>query len=377
MIYKMRIFAVLFCVFCVFLMFGCAHVADQVEPVTVHVTAQVTTPMSTEDFEFVSEGNTLSGMLDQPTKDEAHALIIFIHGYGNTNVRDWWSFHDLRTRFAKLGIASLVWDKPGQGRSEGVFDINQPVESSAREVLDVVAVLRQRNVPGADRIGLWGISRAGWIAPIAMSQDPSIAFWISVSGVDDQESFGYMLESNLRIEGRSEEDVEMLLAEWGRGFEITNEGGSFEAYMAATENLRHDPFMLRFTGSPDRDAAKFKVEQTRFLTGELQVHPQTGLMIYVPGFEDMLRGLDLDVLALFGKKDTNVNWRKTKALYERTIGENPSATLRVKTFADGNHNIHQSETGGSQEMQAMQERIKSEGYYEAQIEWLAEHVLPK
>jgi hypothetical protein len=57
------------------------------------------------------------------------------------------------------------------------------------------------------KIGLWGISRAGWIAPLAMAQHPGIGFWISVSGTDDKENFPYFIESNFRIEGRSEVQI--------------------------------------------------------------------------------------------------------------------------------------------------------------------------
>jgi hypothetical protein len=35
--------------------------------------------------------------------------------------------------------------------------------------------------------------------------------------------------------------------------------------------------------------------------------------VYVPGFRDLLGRLDVPVLALFGEKDRNVDWRKTRA----------------------------------------------------------------
>lgn len=332
--------------------------------------------MTTADFEFASGGHRLSGVLDQPVAGEARALVVFVHGYGPTDVRGWHLFEDLRTRFAGLGAASLVWDKPGQGRSEGVFDIDQPVAESAQEVLDAVAELRRRGVPGAQRIGLWSISRGGWIAPLAMARDPGIGFWISVSGVDALETFPYMLEQNLRIEGRSDEQAAALAGELLRGFAITSEGGSLAEYLAATERLRHDPFMLRFTdGSPEVDPAAFAEQQRRFRSGETQIDPATGLMIYVPGFDALLSGLDVPVLALFGEKDMNVDWRRTRALYERTIGRNPKASLTVRTFPDANHNLHRAATGGLREMEEMTERVPSEGYYEAQLDWLRARVL--
>ena len=332
--------------------------------------------MVTADFAFVSGGHKLSGVLDQPTGAEARALVIFVHGYGPTDVRGWHLFEDLRTRFAALGVASLVWDKPGQGRSEGTFDVDQPVAESAQEVLDAVAELRRRAVPGAQRVGLWSISRGGWIAPLAMARDPRIGFWISVSGVDALETFPYMLEQNLRIEGRSDAEAAALAGELMRGFAITAEGGTLAEYLAATERLRHDPFMLRFTGgSPEVDPASFAEQQRRFRSGEAVVDPATGLMVYVPGFDALLSGLEVPVLALFGERDRNVDWRRTRALYERTIGANPAASLTVRTFPDANHNLHRAATGGLREMEEMTERVPSEGYYEAQVEWLRARVL--
>ena len=80
------------------------------------------------------------------------------------------------------------------------------------------------------KVGLWGIRRAGWIAPLAMAQDPGIGFWISVSGTDDKENFPYFIESNCRIEGRSEVQIRQLMSEWRRGFDLT-------ARMAALRGL--------------------------------------------------------------------------------------------------------------------------------------------
>jgi pimeloyl-ACP methyl ester carboxylesterase len=300
---------------------------------------------------------------------------VIVHGYGETDVAGRTSYYDLRSRFTGLGIATLSWDKPGCGASEGTFDANQPVESSAREVLDAIRRVRESGLPGSQKIGLWGISRAGWIAPLAITQDPDIAFWISVSGTDDKENFPYLLESNLRIEGRSEAEIHRLLGELRRGFEITSRGGSFEDYRTATQNLRRDPFMLFVSGGADENEAAFRAQQAQFLSGAFQVDEATGLQIYVPQFAQLLTRVNVPVLALFGEKDRNVNWRNTVALYTRTIGENPNAGLTIRTFPDGNHNLQQAQTGGLREVIEMTERRPSEGYFEAMEEWLRANVL--
>ena len=79
-------------------------------------------------------------------------------------------------------------------------------------------------------------------------------------------------------------------------------------------------------------------------------------MIYVANFQKILASVKVPVLAIFGEKDTSVNWRSTMALYSRTIGKNPHASLTIRTFPDGNHNIQQSRTGGLREMLEMRER---------------------
>jgi hypothetical protein len=334
-------------------------------------------PMTTRDFAFVSAGITLSGVIDQPTGGMARALVVFVHGYGPTDVRGWSMYADLRGRFATLGIASATWDKPGRGRSEGDFDIDQPVEDGAREVLDAVAHLRAQGVPGSDRIGMWGISRAGWIVPIALSRDPDVDFWISVSGVTAEDNFLYLLESNWPLEGRNAEETERLSSEWKGGLRIFRSGGSYEAYRSARAHILTDPFLTDVMGVKDfADETTYRAAQEAFLGAEnVPVEPETGMTIFVDGFDAILRGLDVHVLALFGEKDRNVDWRKTRALYEASIGRNHRARLTVRTFPDANHNIDVSETGGIREMRAMREHRKSQGYYEAQLDWLRARVL--
>ncbi|HEX2101505.1 MAG TPA: alpha/beta hydrolase [Candidatus Synoicihabitans sp.] len=338
--------------------------------------AQNLAPLQTSDFSFVSSGLTLSGVISQPAQGETKALIVFVHGYGPTDVRGWNMYADLRARFAELGIASATWDKPGQGRSEGSFDVNQPVASSAQEVVDAVADLRTRQVAGAHRIGIWGISRAGWIAPLVIQRDPHIRFWISVSGVTAEDNFLYLLQSNLPHEGSTVAEAEALIQEWKRSFELFRTGASYDEYHAATRNLRANGYLARMLGSGyTRDVYAREQAKLGGAEGARFVDVATGMTIYVANFDALLANLDIDVLALFGEKDLNVDWRKTRALYEATLGRNARASLTTRTFPDANHNLDVAETGSMREMQSKTRRRKSDGYYETQLDWLRRRVL--
>lgn len=327
--------------------------------------------MQTDLFSFDAGGNKLVGMLDSPEDQEATATIILVHGYGATNVVEQNWYYNLRTRFAGLGINTLVWDKPGCGQSEGKFDINQPVESSAAEVVAAVRALQDRNVKGSDKIGLWGISRAGWIAPLAMQAEPAIDFWISVSGTDDKENARYLLASNFPIEGRTAEETEQLVGEWQAQFNTGWQDATYQEYLDAAPNLRADPFIALLGWNGVATEAEFLAYKAGYEAGAFVVDEQTELEVYVPDFRQLLASLDKPVLALFGEKDTNVDWRSTARLYRQTIGENPNAALSIQTFPDANHNMRQSKTGGVREMQAQDGNTPyAEGYHEAMLNWL-------
>lgn len=334
--------------------------------------------MSTRDFEFTSSGKRISGILDLPTQ-ETRAIVVLIHGTGMTDVRGDNLFVRLRKTFAEIGIASVVWDKPGQGRSEGKFDDNQPLESSAQEVIDAVAELRARKVPGAQHIGLWSLSRGGWVAPLALKQDPQIRFWISVGGPPAEDNKHYLMESNLPLEGRTPAQTGELMREWRDGRRLFFSGADYDTYLAATENLRKDPSVTYFAGDLTGTRELYAADQAAFLRAKdfIEIDERTTSIVNVQGFDQILKGLEIDVLAIFGELDTNVDWRRTRALYESTIGRAPGASLLVRTFPGCNHLIYPSLTGWVREVQAAPPGGGAEcaGFYETQIEWLRQRVL--
>src|SRR5471030_3335734 len=80
--------------------------------------------IKTESFEFVHDGKKLNGLLDLPQGQEPTSIVLLVQGSGKSNIVAGNWYHDLRLNFVKLGIACCIWDKPGCGKSEGVFDID-------------------------------------------------------------------------------------------------------------------------------------------------------------------------------------------------------------------------------------------------------------
>ncbi|MEM9824706.1 MAG: alpha/beta hydrolase, partial [Bacteroidota bacterium] len=185
------------------------------------------------------------------------------------------------------------------------------------------------------------------INPIVINQHPDIQFWISVSGVDDKENFLYLYEENLKIHGVPDDTVAILSHELEQGYRISHAGKSFSTYLAATKNLRRDPWLDRFNNGRKTTEADYAAYQKGFRKEAFD--SVSGLQIYVEDFAALLSNIHCPVLALFGEKDKNVDWRKTKKLYERTMGE--KTNLQIQSFPDGNHNLFKCKTGGFYEFE--------------------------
>ncbi|MEM0934182.1 MAG: alpha/beta hydrolase, partial [Bacteroidota bacterium] len=100
---------------------------------------------------------------------------------------------------------------------------------------------------------------------------------------------------------------------------------------------------------------------------------ESGLWVYINDFDQTLLKINCPVLALFGANDSQVDWRKTKKLYEETIGANPDSELTVKVFENCNHVLQKCITCGWREDLSALKWKACDAYYETMEEWLRVH----
>ncbi len=135
-----------------------------------------------DEVEFDSHGAKLAGSILFPDNDEVHAAIVFVHGSGKQSR----NMH-VAARFASEGIAALVYDKRGVGRSGGKYEGKQSVSEKNINLLadDAIAALNVlHNHPKTKSVpkGLTGISQAGWIVPLAAEKSGTADFMVLWSG---------------------------------------------------------------------------------------------------------------------------------------------------------------------------------------------------
>jgi len=123
-----------------------------------------------EDVTFESRGATLSGSIVWPTQSPPIAAVVFVHGSG-PQARDLGPAR----RFAAQGIAALVYDKRGVGRSGGAYEGEQSVTGMniallADDAAAALDALADRASHDTTAVGFAGISQAGWIMPLAANK---------------------------------------------------------------------------------------------------------------------------------------------------------------------------------------------------------------
>jgi uncharacterized protein len=128
-----------------------------------------------------SGGLTLHGTVLAPRRSSRAAKVVrpgvvLVTGSGSGVPRE----HLLTeaTEFARRGLAVLIYDK----RSAGYTEFRRSYSELADDALGAVRVLRARPDVDPDKVGVWGLSEGGWVAPLAAARSADVAFVIVVGG---------------------------------------------------------------------------------------------------------------------------------------------------------------------------------------------------
>jgi hypothetical protein len=146
------------------------------------ILAKAVLPVHTEEISFISQGARLSGTLFIP--QVSHAAVVLVHGSGQES-----RMREFAALLAASGCVVLTYDKRGVGDSEGVYAGPEVGTNNidpanlhllAQDARAAVNVLKQK-LPSLP-LGLLGFSQAGWIIPIAATDNPLVEFMVLFSG---------------------------------------------------------------------------------------------------------------------------------------------------------------------------------------------------
>src|SRR5918995_1639278 len=135
--------------------------------------------LTSTDVSFAGFGGlTLHGTVLAPamTTGTPRPGVVLVTGSGSGTPRE----HLLTEaiEFARQGVAALIYDK----RSVGYTLFRRSYSELATDTLGAIDALRAQSGVDPAKVGVWGLSEGGWVAPLAASRSSAVAFVIVVGG---------------------------------------------------------------------------------------------------------------------------------------------------------------------------------------------------
>jgi uncharacterized protein len=299
----------------------------------------------------------LSGTLVLPAARGPQPAVVFLHGSGPATRE---GARPYAEQFARLGVASLIFDKRGCGSSGGSWT-TASLDDLAGDALAAVAYLKTQEDIDSRRIGVWGVSQAGWVATRAAAHAADIAFMILISG-----GGATPRESELFSWRQAFEQAGLSEAQKSQAFDVLD---AYFGYLAT--GTHRSQLAARLDGlaaDQTNPLSQLAVRLNQVLPSDAHRPAWQWVATYDPA-PDIAR-VHCPLLLMFGDRDTDHptdiavrRWRAGLA-----AAGNDQVTLMV--FPGAGHGIRMREgfTGTGQAPFAA-------GYAEAMIGWLWLHVV--
>jgi 2,6-dihydroxypseudooxynicotine hydrolase len=131
-----------------------------------------------ERVQIPYEGPTLAGILRKPAGYDKPPVVVMAVGLDSTKEEG----DAYEAPFLARGMATLIFDGPGQGEAQYDLAIRGDYEVPVKAVIDYIKTRRDLD---ATRVGMWGVSLGGYYAPRAAAFDKRIQACIALGGPFD------------------------------------------------------------------------------------------------------------------------------------------------------------------------------------------------
>jgi hypothetical protein len=306
-------------------------------------------PARIEEITFQSGEFTIVGDLRTPSGTGPFPVILFVHGSGPADRTFFGYYLPIMERMLGAGYAVYSWDKPGTGESTGQVDGSpRVVHQRAQIVLDAIKVMKAHPNIDHRRIGLWGISQASYVMPLALSLSKDIAFMICVScgGMSGRDQGAYLNTLQSICAGVPEEqadELKRLLSE----FDKARTYETYAGYVHYRETL--DALAGIASVAPE--------------TSNREVIPEEAWQANNPEIEDwwnpigVIEQTTIPVLAIFGDKDPNGDPIQGAFAWRKALERAGNPNFRVELLPGVGHAMEKSQTGCLEEQAQTFERV--------------------
>jgi uncharacterized protein len=285
---------------------------------------------SRADVTFDALGTQIAGTLRRPSGGGPFPAVLILAGSNGQPRSGFYALEDfVADQFVRLGFVTLTFDKRGVGDSGG------PAGDNGVEQVAAAAFRFLKQQPGVDpaRIGIWGMSQGGIIAPKVALLESGVRFIVNESGsiVDANTEEIERTANMMRVDGFSEPDIADAVAFQRLKFHYARTGQSWDEYAAAYKKYASrswfpDPYVGP-PASKSSSAWKFWRE-----SGAIQ---PAGFWRRFPG----------PVLLLFAEHDTIGDPNENIALFAKTMAEAGNKNYTIGIVPGADHSMYVARTG--------------------------------
>ncbi len=186
-------------------------------------------PYEIKTLNWRSGSETLEGSIYMPKTVTKPPLLIRVHG-SNIGNRENWEYRSWGDYFARKGIATVVFDRRGEGASTN-YTNDQSFDSLANDVVRLILYLKKRDIIDTNKIILSGGSQGAYISFLAYTATDEIDFMLlsgapSVSVVEQERQ---SLIFRMRANGESNQSIEEALSYQNLYFHYVMSGNNWKA----------------------------------------------------------------------------------------------------------------------------------------------------
>ncbi|MGM0635730.1 MAG: alpha/beta hydrolase family protein [Bacteroidota bacterium] len=319
-------------------------------------------PYEAEEVSFTNELENfdLAGTLTYPSKGEKFPAVVLISGSGaqdrNSEVMGHKLFLVVADYLTQNGIAVLRVDDRGTNESGGDFS-KATTADFAQDVSAAVDFLKNHEKINAQKIGLYGHSEGGMIAPILATQRDDIAFYVLVAPpaapIDE-----LMLRQQELVYGEMDiSDNEFaIMQDLNKGaYKIIKSKTDLNELKSALKDyfeqkLEEYPNLAKESGQSDEDFVASQVESSS--------SPWFSYFLRYDPTEN-LKQLKQPVLAVFGDKDLQVDAEQNAPIMEKILADKNDGS-KVVTLEKHNHLMQECETGSIAEYAEIEQTTSPE-----------------
>jgi pimeloyl-ACP methyl ester carboxylesterase len=243
------------------------------------------------EIEFAGcDGTRLAGTLTLPRGTGRFPLVVAVHA-ARGGTRDVPLHRHLASFLPSLGVAAFIYDRRGEGASDD--RPGAPLAVLRGDVRAAVSVIARQPGVRASRVGLWGHSQGGWIAPMAAAGNDMVAFMIVVagSGVTPHEQMIFATASLMREAGYRQEEVAQATHLRNRLRELQRDRGTPDQARLLLREARDQPrYGLTYPPDPESIPDDGVLEDKASFEWDLDISPT-------------LSQLRIPVLLIYGETD--------------------------------------------------------------------------